>query len=69
MIKFKEKTKWYYISEDIDNSFEFFLSKIKDQEAIIITNKDTPEMNIFKVKISELKKEYERKKIFELKKD
>ena len=62
-IKITEKTNWYYIGEDFENSFEFFVSKIKKDTAIIITDKNTPKMNIHKVKLSELEIQFQKNKL------
>ncbi len=59
---FKEKSTWLYIGKDLENSFQFFLSKIKDSDAIIVIDKDTEDMNVFKVKLSELEENKSRLK-------
>ncbi len=66
MEELKEKTTWYYIGEDMENSFEFFVSKINDQDVIIVTNKGTEDMNVHKTSIKELQKEYKRNKIIKV---
>jgi len=65
----KEKSYWYYIGRNIKNSFDFFISKIDNKldEAVIVTNKDTPEMNIFKVKISHLERQLQMKRLKKIK--
>jgi len=63
----KEKTKWYYMGEDLTNSFEFYLSKIKDDSCIIITNKGTSEMNVHKVNYKHLQTMIEKKRLKNLK--
>ena len=62
----KEKTTWYYIGEDMENSFEFYISKINDQNVIIVTNKGTEDMSVHKTSIQLLEKEYQRNKIIKV---
>ncbi len=68
MEELKEKTTWYYIGNNMENSFEFFVSKINDQDVIIVTNKGTEDMNVHKTSIKELQKEYKRNKIIKVEK-
>jgi len=62
-IEIKEKTNWYYIGEEFENSFEFIVSKIHDNDLIIITDKDTPQMNVYKIKKEEFIKNYNKNRI------
>ncbi len=52
----KEKSNWYYIGNDMENSFEFTVSKVHDNNLIIITDKDTEHMNVHKLSIEEFHK-------------
>jgi len=62
-MKIQEKTKFLYIGDDLDNSFSFFLSKINGNSAIIIVNKNTPNMKIFKVSLKELQNQIQKNKL------
>ena len=62
----KEKQSYLYAGKNPENSFTFWLSKIEEDTVIIITDKDTPEMNVFKVKRKDLQKDFNDNRIREL---
>jgi hypothetical protein len=63
--KLQEKTEWIFISDELENTFVFYLSKIDTDtgSCIIITDKDTPQMNVHKVSLSYLKEQIRYNKL------
>jgi hypothetical protein len=61
----KVNQRYFYIGNDLDNSFEFKISKIHDTDIIIVTGegKDT---NVWKVKKEHLEDKFKQGQIKEL---
>ena len=62
----KEKQYYLYIGKDPENSFTFWLSKIFDDHVLAVVNKDTPDMNVYKVNKESLIQAEEENRLKEL---
>jgi hypothetical protein len=66
MINIKEKEQYLYIGDDIDNSFEFRVSKIHERDVIIVTGSGK-ETNVHKVKKEHIEEKIKKGQIKDLK--